>query len=108
MNSKIISKFAWVFGIIFIVFAVLVGVFNYEYDKAYFTSAAPASIFEYGVLIAIWPYLLAAVLLFVVAIFGSRAAKSTEEKEPEMQETKTQEPETQEQETEDLFKETQT
>ena len=32
-NWKIIKKFALVFGIVFIVFTVLAGVINYEFDK---------------------------------------------------------------------------
>lgn len=117
VNWKIVNKFAWVFGIIFVVFTVLAGLFNYELNKVLYTSAAPESLFTYNVLVAILPFLLAAILSFVVAVFGSQAAKAAEEKEPEMQETKTPEEaemrekekqEAETQETEDLFKETPT
>jgi large-conductance mechanosensitive channel len=90
---------------------VLAAVFNYELNKVLYTSAAPASLFEYSVLVAILPFLLAAILSFVVAVLGSQAAKAADEKEPEMQEKKMAEPEMQNaetQETEDVFKETPT
>jgi len=84
-NWKIINKFAVVFGIIFTVFTVLAAVINYELNKVLYVPGTPASLFEYNVLTAMLPFLLAAVLSFVVAALGSQAAKSAQEKETETQ-----------------------
>jgi flagellar basal body-associated protein FliL len=82
---------------VFVVFAVLVGVTNYGYNHVVYTSAAPASLFIYSILIAVLPYLLAAVISFAVFALSSKEQESTTEKEPESQEPKTQE-------TEDLYR----
>ena len=106
-NWGIISKIAWVSGIIFMVFTVLAAVINYELDKVLYLSTAPASLIDYSLLAAMLPFLVAAVLSFVVAAYSSQGAKSADEKEPEAQEKKTQETETQP-DVEDVFKETPT
>ena len=106
-KGKIIKKFAMIFGIIFIVFTVLAAILNYEYNKVFYTSAAPASLFIYSSVIAMLPYLVVAIVLFVLAFFSPSAAKSEAEKEPEAQEEETQKEETPA-DLEDVFKETPT
>jgi large-conductance mechanosensitive channel len=102
VNWKIINKFAVVSGIVFIVFTVLAGFINYQIDKLAYTSAAPANFIDYTIFAAMLPFLVFAVLSFVVAALSSQAAKSAAEKEPEAQKTKTQP------EPEDIFTETTT
>lgn len=107
VNWRIINKFALVSGIVFIVFTVLAGFINYEIDKLLYSSAAPASFIDYTILAAMLPFLVFAVLSFVVVALSSRAIKSEAEKEPEAQEKEIQETETQP-EPEDVFTETST
>jgi hypothetical protein len=83
----IIRKFSLWFGVVFIVFTFLAGVTNYGYNHVVYTSAAPASLFIYSVLIAVLPYLLAAVISFVVFAFSSKELEPIAEKEPKPQET---------------------
>lgn len=52
-----------------------------------YTLAAPVSLFIYSVLIAILPYLLGAVISFVVFAFSSKELESAAEKESKPQET---------------------
>ena len=96
-----IKKIAVMFGIVFIVFTGLAALINYEFDKVAYSSSIPASFIEYSMFTAMLPFLLAAVLSFVLAALSSREAKSAAEKEPKTQKTETQE-------TEDVFKETPT
>ena len=100
VNWKIVNQFAVVFGIIFAVFTVLAGVFNYELSKVLYAEGAPAGIFIYTALIAILPFLLIAVLSFAVAYLGSHAIKSAVEKEEETEEQEKEIQKTEEQETE--------
>jgi TRAP-type C4-dicarboxylate transport system permease small subunit len=86
-NWKIINKFAVVFGIIFIVFTVLSALMNYELNKVLYAPGVPASLFYYNMIVAMLPFLLAAVLSFVVAALGSQATKSAAEKEKQESET---------------------
>ena len=102
-----IKKFALWFGIVFIVFTVLAALVNLEFDRAYYTTAAPAAITIYSVIAAMLPYLVAAVLLFLAAFLIPRTIKSEDEKEPEAQEKETEETETQS-DLEDVLKETPT
>jgi mannitol-specific phosphotransferase system IIBC component len=95
-NWRIINKIAFVFGLVLIVFTALAAFINYEFDRSYYTSAAPAGITIYSILAAMLPFLLAAVFSFVVYALTLHAAKSVAEKEPEAQKKKTQEQETQE------------
>ena len=107
VNWRIINKFALVSGIVFIVFTVLAGFINYEIDKLAYSSAAPASFIGYTIFAAMLPFLVFAVLSFVVVALSSRAIKSEAEKEPEAQEKEIQETKTQP-EPEDVFTETST
>ena len=86
-NWGIIKKFSLWFAVVFIAFTVLTGVTNYGYNHVVYTSAAPASLFIYSILIAILPYLLAAVISFMVFAFSSKELESIAEKEVKPQET---------------------
>jgi len=78
-NWKLIKNLALAFGIVSVVFTVSAAVTNYELNKLLYQSEAPASLFEYNITIAISPFLLVAVLSFLVAALSSRAAKSASE-----------------------------
>ena len=103
----IIKKFALWFGVVFVVFAGLAALINYELNQVMYTSAAPASLFEYSILTEMLPFLLAAVISFIVVVLSSKEAKAAAEKETEMQKKETKEAKTQP-EYEDIFKEAQT
>ena len=87
VNWKLISKFSLVFGVVFIVFAVIAGVINYQMDKLQYSSQVPMSFIDYSVIAAMLPFLVAAVISFVVVVLSPQDAKSAEEKEPETQTT---------------------
>ena len=89
-NWKIINKIAFAFGIVFAVFTALSAVFNYEFSKVLYEAGAPASLFTYTFLIAMLPFLAAAVLSFTVYALSLHAAKSEAEQETETQEKETQ------------------
>ena len=80
----------WI-GVVFMVFAGLAALMNYELNNLMHTSAAPASLFIYNSLIAMLPFLLAAVISFLVFAFSSKEQESAAEKKPKPQETETQE-----------------
>jgi hypothetical protein len=80
----------WI-GVVFTVFAGLAALMNYELNNVMYTSAAPASLFIYSILIAMLPFLLAAVISFLVFALSSQEEKSAVEKEPKTQQTETQE-----------------
>jgi hypothetical protein len=85
-NWGIIKKFSLWFGVVFVVFTVLAAVTNYGYNTVVYSSAAPASLFIYSILTAVLPYLLAAVISFLVFAFSLKEQESTAEKETETQE----------------------
>ena len=87
----IFKKISLWFGVIFIVFTVLAGVTNYEYNIVVYSSAAPATLFIYSVLIAILPYLLATIISFVMFALISKEHKTAVEEEPKPKEPETQE-----------------
>ena len=82
---KIISKIANVSGIVFVVFSGLAALINYEYFTTYYTSAAPVKLIEMGILMAMLPYVISAVISFAAAGLISRAMNSEAEKQTEMQ-----------------------
>ncbi len=104
-NWRIINKIALAFGIVFIVFTALAAIINYEFDRVYYTAAAPAGITDYSILTAILPFLVSAVLSFVVYALISRTIEPEDEKETEEQEKETQQTETKP-ELEEVFNET--
>jgi len=58
-----------------------------RYNTVAFSSAAPASLFIYSLLTAVLPYLLAAVISFLVFAFSLKEQELATEKKPETQET---------------------
>ena len=104
-NWKLVRKLAIIFGIVSIVFTVLAAYTNYELNHLLYMPTAPASLFEYNVILAMLPFLFAVILSFLVAFYSSRAAKSAAEKETEAQEKETEKTETQA-DIENVFKET--
>ena len=75
-NWKIINKIAIVFGIIFVVFTVLAGVFNYELVRYCMSQPLLRAYLHIHYLIAMLPFLAAAVLSFTVYALSLHAAKS--------------------------------
>ncbi len=73
-NWKIVNRIAFALGIMFIVFSAIVAVVTYELDTLMYTSAAPAKFIDMSVLSAALPYIVAAVISFLVQIFTSSAA----------------------------------
>lgn len=58
---------------------------NYDLNKVMYTSAAPATLFEYNLLAAMVPYLAAAVLSFTVAALISRSLRTEAEPEEDLE-----------------------
>ena len=87
MNSwKLLRKVAIIFGIVSIVFTVLSAYINYELNHLLYMPTAPASLFEYNVILAMLPFLFAVILSFLVAFYSSRAANSAAETETQEKE----------------------
>jgi hypothetical protein len=85
-NWKIISNIATCFGIAFVVYAAISAVLTYEsIDMQYGVGNVPANFIQLSILNAMLPFLLYAVLSFLVVAFTSRAGKETPEKEEETQ-----------------------
>ena len=98
-------------GIVFIVFTVLAGFINYQIDKLLYSSAAPANFIDYTIFAAILPFLVFAVVSFVVVALSLSAIKSEAKKETEMQPKQEEEAEKETEtqpEPEDVFTETPT
>ena len=88
---KIISKIAYVFGIVLAVFAAIEAILTYEYDTVMYLPTTPAKFIEATLLMGMLPFIVAAILSFVVAAYSSHATRqATEIKEK----TKTQTTET--------------
>jgi hypothetical protein len=104
-NWEVIRKLSLRVGIAFLVFAGLAALTNYELNKVMYTSAAPASLFVYNIFTSILPYLLGAVISFVVVSLSSHEEASAAEKETEIQKEETKEAQ-KEPTPEDVFKET--
>ena len=73
---KIVKRIALVFGIVFIVFAGIAAVVNYELDTVLYVATAPAKLIDMSVLTAALPFIVAAVLSFMVEILSSSAISS--------------------------------
>ena len=86
-NWNIVKKISLWFGVVFIVFAILTGIINYGYNHLIYNATAPSSLFIYSILIAILPYLLAAVISFVIYAFSSKTNEIETEKKIKQQET---------------------
>jgi hypothetical protein len=83
-NWKIISKISVIFSIIFIVFAAIAAIINYQSLIIQY-SMVPTNFITVSILSAMLPFILFAVLSFVVAAIGSRAAKEKAENEISIQ-----------------------
>jgi membrane protein implicated in regulation of membrane protease activity len=80
-NWRTISKIAVVFGIVFLIFAAFSAFLTYQDVILKYSPLVPANFIQVSILIAMLPFMLFAVLSFVVAALGSRAAKETTDKE---------------------------
>jgi TRAP-type C4-dicarboxylate transport system permease small subunit len=67
-------------GIVFIVFAGVVAVLSYELDNLEYTSQAPANFIRLSVVTSMLPYIVLAVVSFVVAFLTANAIKRADEK----------------------------
>ena len=111
VNWRNITKFALASGIVFIAFMVIAGYVNYKIDRLLYSSSAPASFIDYTIFQAMLPFLVFAVLSFVVLALSLFSKKSEDKKETEPQPEQEAPPEEETekekeaQETEDLFKE---
>ena len=93
--AKVISRIASGFGVIFVIFAALSAFITYEAISIQSSGFIPSDYLQVNILNAMLPYLLYAVLSFVVAGVTSRAARESAEEEahptlPEPQLTETQ------------------
>ena len=80
-NWKIIGQIASAFGIVFIVFAILSALINFEINNYEYGSAAPAGFIQVVALGSMLVFLLFAALSFVVAWVISRSTKENTAKE---------------------------
>lgn len=82
-NWKVIGQITSSFGIVFLAFAAIAAFFEYE-TLSYMYGPAPVGFLQFSVLSAMLPYLLLAVLSFIVAAAARRTKKDPIEKlEPE-------------------------
>ena len=77
---KTIHKISLTSGIVFIIFAAIIAVLSYEIDILQYTSAAPANFIRLSVVATMMPYLVSAVISFVVAFLTANAIKLADEK----------------------------
>ncbi len=87
-NWGIIKKFAEWIGTVFAIFTLIAAIINYELNLMY-NPAPPMSYFLISLMTAILPYLLGAVVLFLVAALSSQQDKLAVEKEMETEKTST-------------------
>ncbi len=81
---KAIGSIASSFGIVFVVFAALAAFFEYENLTYQYGSIAPVAFIQFSVLQTMLPFLMLAVLSFIVAAVSRRHSREPEEKlEPE-------------------------
>ena len=73
---KMVNRIAFVFGIVLAVFAVVAALATYELDTALYLATAPAKLIYMSVLTAALPFVVGAVLSFVLQILTSSAARS--------------------------------
>ncbi len=94
LNWKIVSKIAMFSGIIILVFSAIAAFTTYELiaiQYKQYGTVAPMNVIEFNVLYAMLPYLLFAIIAFIISAVASRAIDESVQKQalPEM------EPETQ-------------
>ncbi len=93
-----VGKIATGFGIIFVVFAAIAAFLEYQVLNYMYSTSAPLPFIQYNMLSTMLPYLMLAVLSFIVAAASRRHMKEPIEKletsqtqlplEPQMEETK--------------------
>ncbi len=74
-------------------FTVLAALLNYAINRVMYTSAAPLELFAYNLIIAMLPFLTAAVVSFVVAALSGQQEKEELEKEQDTTKTAGTQPE---------------
>jgi len=79
-NWKIIGQISSIFGIIFVVFAAFGAFLEYEALSYQYGSVAPVGFIQVNILFAMLPFLMLAVLSFVVAAVSRRFTKESVEK----------------------------
>jgi len=84
---KTIQKITLIFGIVFLVFSGLAALITYQIDKLMYSSAAPASFIELGILQSMLPFLAFAAVSFVAMglIWGQTKPTAETELETEKQ-----------------------
>ena len=73
-NWKLLSRISTISGIVFVVFAVVSAFTIYESIQVQYGSLAPTRLVQLSIIGSMLPYLLGAVIAFVVSGFTSRAA----------------------------------
>jgi len=95
-NWKIIGQIAAVFGIVFVVFATFAAILEYEALSYTYGNIAPSGYIQVSILTAMLPFLMLAVLSFIVSALAKRGfAKEniTEEAPTMLKEIEAQQPE---------------
>lgn len=80
-NWRIAGQIASGFGIVSVVFAAFAAFINYEINTFLYGSIAPSGFIQMSALEAMLPFLILAVLSFVVAGIATRSAREKSEKE---------------------------
>jgi TRAP-type C4-dicarboxylate transport system permease small subunit len=75
-----VHKIFLALGIVFIVFAGVVAVLSYELDNLEYTSQVPANFIRLSIVTSMMPYIVLAVVSFVVAFLTANAIKRADEK----------------------------
>jgi hypothetical protein len=73
------------FGVAFSIFAGIASLVTYQLDKLMYSSAAPASFIQLGILNSAMPFIAYAIVSFVAAGIIWQGTKPKEEKLPETQ-----------------------
>jgi TRAP-type C4-dicarboxylate transport system permease small subunit len=75
-----VHKIFLALGIVFIVFAGVVAVLSYELDNLEYTSQVPTNFIRLSIVTSMMPYIVLAVVSFVVAFLTANAIKRADEK----------------------------
>ena len=95
-NWKIIGQIAAVFGIVFVVFATFAAILEYEALSYTYGNIAPSGYIQVSILTAMLPFLMLAILSFVVSALAKRGfvkINSAEEALTTQMEVEAQQPE---------------
>ncbi len=86
-NLKIVNRITSLSGIVLVVFAIFSAFITYELIQENYGSLAPARYIQFSILASMLPYLVAAVIAFVISGVSSRAtAEPVETMHPEQTE----------------------